>query len=101
MNPRIKKVYPLPDYQLRLVFTNGEIKIFDAKPYLDVGVFKELRNPELFNAVRPYLGSISWVNGQDLCPDTLYMDSHALNSTKGKGRNKNVRKQSLRIRSAV
>ncbi|HTB32646.1 MAG TPA: DUF2442 domain-containing protein, partial [Bacteroidia bacterium] len=34
MNPRVKEVYPMEDYQLRLVFNNGEEKIFDVKPYL-------------------------------------------------------------------
>jgi hypothetical protein len=45
------------------------------KPYLDKGIFKELRDISLFKTVRPFLGSIQWKNGQDLCPDTLYLDS--------------------------
>lgn len=45
------------------------------KPYLDIGVFKELKDINLFKTVQPFLGSIQWKNGQDLCPDTLYMDS--------------------------
>ena len=75
MNPRIKEVYPLEDYQLSLVFNNGEQKIFDVKPYLNKGIFSELKNPELFKSVRPFLGSIIWDNEIDLCPDTLYLES--------------------------
>ncbi len=75
MNPRVKDVQPLPDYLLHLVFTNNEVRIFDVKPYLETGVFKELKNHQLFNTVKPNLGSISWANGQDLCPDTLYEES--------------------------
>jgi hypothetical protein len=45
------------------------------KPYLDKGIFKELKDISLFNSVKPSLGSIQWKNGQDLCPDTLYLDS--------------------------
>jgi hypothetical protein len=75
MNPRVKEVSPLKDYELRLIFSNGEEKIFDVKPYLETGVFKELRNPDLFNSVRPFLGSIIWGDDIDLCPDTLYMES--------------------------
>ena len=73
MNPRVKDVKPSPDYTLTLTFQNGEVKIFDVKPYLDKGIFKELQEKSLFNSVKPFLGSIQWRNGQDLCPDTLYM----------------------------
>ena len=75
MNPRVKDVKPNPDHTLTLVFDNGERKVFDVKPYLDKGIFKELRNLKIFNAVRPFLGSIEWPNGQDFCPDTLYLDA--------------------------
>ena len=75
MNPRVKEVIPLKNYRLELVFTNDEIRIFDMKPYLEKGIFKELKRLDLFNSVRPFLGSIQWKNGQDLCPDTLYMES--------------------------
>jgi hypothetical protein len=75
MNPRVKDVKPNSNYTLILTFTNNEVKIFDMKPYLDKGIFKELKNISLFNSVKPFLGSIQWKNGQDLCPDTLYLDS--------------------------
>ena len=75
MNPRVKEVIPLKNYRLELVFTNDEIRIFDMKPYLEKGIFKELKRLDLFNSVKPFLCSIQWKNGQDLCPDTLYMDS--------------------------
>ena len=45
------------------------------KPYLDIGIFKELKEPGLYNSVKPFLGSIQWKNGQDLCPDALYLES--------------------------
>jgi len=75
MNPRVKSVKPNPDYSLTLIFTDDEVRIFDMKPYLHIGIFKELKNMSLFNSVRPFLGSIQWENGQDLCPDTLYLES--------------------------
>ncbi len=74
MNPRVKDVKPNPDYTLTLTFTNGEIRIFDVEPYLDKGIFRELRDMGVFNSVKPFLGSIQWQNGQDFCPDTLYLD---------------------------
>jgi len=75
MYPRVKDVRPAADYTLTLTFSNGEVKVFDVKPYLDKGIFRELRDPALFNSVRPFLGSIQWRHGQDFCPDTLYLDS--------------------------
>ena len=75
MNPRIKNVKPNPDYTLTLTFSNAEVKVFDMKPYLEIGIFKELKDRSLFNSVKPFLGSIQWKNGQDLCPDTLYLES--------------------------
>lgn len=75
INPRVKYVKPNPDYTIILTFTNGEVKLFDMKPYLDKGIFSELKNISLFNSVKPFLGSIQWQNGQDLCPDTLYLES--------------------------
>lgn len=75
MNPRIINVKPEQDFSLLLTFSNGEVKKFDVKPYLGIGIFKELQDITVFNSVKPVLGSIQWVNGADLCPDTLYLDS--------------------------
>jgi hypothetical protein len=77
-NPRVKDVKPNGDYTLILTFENGEMKQFDVSPYLDKGVFKELRDKSIFNSVKPFLGSIQWKNGQDFCPDTLYLESKAI-----------------------
>ena len=75
MNPRVVAVQPYADYTLVLTFAKGEIKIFDVKPYLNIGIFQELQDQRYFNSVRPVLGSLQWQNGQDFCPDTLYLDS--------------------------
>lgn len=75
MNPRVADVKPSTNYTIILTFMNGEVKVFDVKPYLAKGIFKELQHKQIFNAVKPFLGSIQWPNGQDFCPDTLYLDS--------------------------
>lgn len=84
MNPRVMAVKPKPDYTLILLFTNGETRSFDVRPYLDKGIFRELKDWRNFNAVKPFLGSVQWQNGQDLCPDTLYMDSVPVSSVEDK-----------------
>lgn len=78
MNPRIKEVKPETDYTLLLFFDNDEIKRFDVKPYLSTGDFTELNDLSVFNSVKPFLGSIQWINGLDFCPDTLYLNSKAI-----------------------
>lgn len=75
MNPRVTHVKPEQDFSLLITFNNGEVKSFDVKPYLGIGIFKELQDMSLFNSVKPCLGSIQWANGVDLCPDTLYLES--------------------------
>ena len=79
MNPRVKNVHPSFNHTLIITFDNDEERLFDVKPYLDKGIFQELKDQSFFNAFRPFLGSIEWPNGQDFCPDTLYLDSKPLN----------------------
>jgi hypothetical protein len=74
MNPRVKNVKPEQDFTLLITFNNGEEKRFDVKPYLEIGIFKGLKDVIMFNSVKPFPGSIQWANGVDLCPDTLYLD---------------------------
>ena len=75
MYPRIKDVQPTDDYKLLLTFTNNEVKIFDVAPYLEKGFFKQLKDKNYFKSVKPFMDSIQWQNGQDFCPDTLYLES--------------------------
>jgi len=75
MTPNVVDVKAQDDYQILLSFENGEIKIFDMKPYIDKGFFKQLQDKNYFKLVKPYFDSIQWPNGQDLSPDTLYLDS--------------------------
>ena len=74
MNPRVINVKPEQNFKLLITFNNGVRKRFDVKPYLGIGIFKELQDVSLFNSVKPFLGSIQWSNGVDLCPDTLYIE---------------------------
>jgi hypothetical protein len=48
-----------------------------VKPYLHLGIFTELKNEAYFKDVCVSLDSISWKNGQDFSPETLYLKSIA------------------------
>ena len=79
MSHTLVAVKPLPSYKLLLAFKNGENRIFDVTPYLSLGVFAELKDVSLFNAVRISFDTVEWPNGADLCPDLLYADSQLIN----------------------
>ncbi len=72
---RVKKVKPVKDYYLILTFENGEIKRFDMKPFLNIGIFKDLKNIDLFNSVHISFDTIEWDNGADFDPEFLYEKS--------------------------
>jgi hypothetical protein len=55
MSPRVRAIKPLANHRLLVEFVNGEHRIFDAQAYLDRGVFRQLRDPEVFRAARSVL----------------------------------------------
>ena len=75
MSPRVIDVVPNKDFTLTVTFTDGEVGIFDVKPYLNIGIFKELINWNLFSTAKPFMGTVQWIHEQDLCPDTIYLES--------------------------
>ncbi len=72
----VKDVKPLSDYFLLLKFENEEEKLFDVKPYLNIGKFQELKDETLFKSVKVCFDSIEWDNHLDLDPELLYQKSH-------------------------
>jgi hypothetical protein len=74
MNPRVTDLTPLAGYRLQITFTNGEVGVYDCRPLLDFGVFRELRDEAYFRQVRASGGTVVWPHEQDICPDTVYMD---------------------------
>lgn len=71
----IQNVTPQDNYLLFLIFENGEKRQFDMKPYLDLGIFKELRDLRMFRTVKKSFDSIEWENEADLDPEVLYQYS--------------------------
>lgn len=72
MNPTVIKVKPENGYTLSITFDNGENRLFDVTPFLDKGIFTELKNIDYFKKVKVAFGSIQWPNEQDFSKDTLY-----------------------------
>jgi hypothetical protein len=74
----VKEVKPSSDYSLHLTFENGEKRFFDMKPYLNNGIFKELKDISLFNTVKVSFDTIEWDNEADFDPEFLYKESKSL-----------------------
>lgn len=67
----VKSVRPLDKFMLDVVLCDGRNGVFDMKPYLDFGAFKQLREPGYFEQVSVQFAAITWPQGQDIAPDTL------------------------------
>ena len=69
-------------FKLELKFNTGEIKLFDATPYLEKGVFKKLKDEALFKQAFVAFDTVCWPNNLDISPETLYDKSVVVESTK-------------------
>ena len=67
----VKSVTPMPEHRIRVELENGMKGIFDVTPYLDHGVFRELRDLNYFNQVGIQYGAVTWPHEQDIAPETL------------------------------
>ena len=64
-------VKPLSDHRIYVEILDGRKGIFDVTPYLEIGVFHELKDPWYFRQVAIIMGAISWPHEQDIAPETL------------------------------
>lgn len=72
---KVKSVTPLPEYKLKLIFSDDFEKTIDLRPFISEGISKALRDEEFFQQVATESGGgIFWPNGYDFCPEFLYED---------------------------
>lgn len=71
-------VVPLSDYTLKFYLTDGSVRIFDVKPYLDKGDFIVLKNIDIFNTVfLDHLDGVCWdYKNISLSKDTIVAHMH-------------------------
>ncbi len=84
MNPRVTAVKARDNYKLEIIFSSGEVGIYDCSPLLSFGVFTELKDKIYFQQVRAAYGTVVWPHEQDICPDTLYVDSKKIKKSPNK-----------------
>ncbi len=71
MIPDVVDFEILPDHKIKVALSNGKKGIFDVKPYLDRGIFNELKDYNYFKRARIEFGTITWPNEQDFSPETI------------------------------
>jgi hypothetical protein len=74
----VKNVQPTDNYHLILTFENGDKRLFDMNPYLNIGIFQELKDKAEFKKVKVSFDSIEWENEADFDPEVLYQNSTQL-----------------------
>jgi hypothetical protein len=68
----VRTVRVCDDYQLEIEFENNEIRLFDARPYLEKGAFRELKDPGRFRQAFVAFDTVCWPGNLDIAPETLY-----------------------------
>lgn len=78
MRPKAIDAKVLKNYEIEVLFDNGEKRIFDVKPYFKFKIFEELKDIKKFKSLKISGLSIEWENGADICPDELYNNSKSI-----------------------
>ncbi|MFH1952446.1 MAG: DUF2442 domain-containing protein [Pseudomonadota bacterium] len=68
----IVSVSPRDDFHLELKFSTGEMGVFDARPYLEKGVFQRLKDLSLFKQAYVAFDTVCWPGDLDIAPETIY-----------------------------
>jgi hypothetical protein len=70
--PRVIDAKYLNDYRIHIAFSNGKEGIIDLSPYIGSGIFEQLKSKDYFKKLFVDGRTISWPNGADIAPETLY-----------------------------
>lgn len=73
-SPDINEARILENYLIYILFSNGEAKVFDLKPYLRFKVFEALRDENELKKFSIVDGTIEWKCGADFSTDTFYIE---------------------------
>lgn len=68
---KVISVSPKDNYKVFVTLSNGKKGEFDVLPYLEKGIFKELKDKNYFSQVKIVFGGIAWPNSQDFSGNTI------------------------------
>ena len=69
---RVVDVDYVKDFTLSVTFSDGVKKVVDLQPYLNGGVFEQLKDLSQFRQYGLNHWTIEWACGVDLAPEFLY-----------------------------
>lgn len=74
MTPKIKRIQYKGGYTYHILFEDDIKGIINFKPFLWGEVFKPLKDEKFFRKafIDDTSGTITWPNGVDIAPETLY-----------------------------
>lgn len=73
--PRVIGADYISDYKIKVTFDNGQIRVADCSKWIGGGVFEPLKDKSYFKKFFVDGWTISWKNGADIAPETLYDES--------------------------
>ena len=68
----------ISDYKIEITFDNGIERVVDFSKWLKGEVFEPLKDQEYFKKFFVDGWTVSWPNGADIAPETLYEESMLL-----------------------
>lgn len=71
---KITQVKAQNNYMLFVKLSNNREGLFDVSPYIDKGIFKELKQKAYFRQVRLAFGGVAWPHEQDFSADTIAVE---------------------------
>jgi hypothetical protein len=73
---KIINVEPLPEFRVRIKFSDGVEGVVDLSNLAGKGIFSKWLDESYFKSVfiDPESHTIAWPGGIDLCPDALYAE---------------------------
>lgn len=75
---KVVSVETKQNHVLLVKLSNGKSGEFDVAPYLDKGIFTELKNEQYFKQARVAFGGVTWPNSQDFSADTIEFEMRQL-----------------------
>jgi hypothetical protein len=72
--PRVIHADYIGEYKIALTFDNGQKRVADCSKWVGGGIFEPLKDKSYFRRFFVDGWTVSWPNGADIAPETLYLE---------------------------